>query len=114
MTADVLTTIALEALEDLKAQDITRLNVTRLSDVMDQLIIASGTSNRHVKSLADQVIGKAKEKGYKPIGVEGMENADWVLVDFGDTVIHLMLPQTRALYDLEGLWSVVTSIDGVE
>ena len=114
MTADVLTTIALEALEDLKAQDITRLNVTRLSDVMDQLIIASGTSNRHVKSLADQVIGKAKEKGYKPIGVEGMENADWVLVDFGDTVIHLMLPQTRALYDLEGLWSVITSIDSVE
>ena len=114
MMRDELTTIVLEALEDLKAQDITQLNVTGLSDVMDQLIIASGTSNRHVKSLANHVIGKAKEKGYKPIGVEGMENADWVLVDFGDTVIHLMLPQTRTLYDLEGLWSVITSIDSVE
>ena len=114
MTTDELTTIALEALEDLKAQDITQLDVTGLSDVMDQLIITSGTSNRHVKSLADHIVGKAKQKGYKPIGVEGMENADWVLVDFGDTVIHIMLPQTRALYDLEGLWSVITSIDSAE
>ena len=104
---DTLTTIALDALEDLKAQNITHLDVTGLSDVMDQLIIASGTSNRHVKSLADHVVEKAKEEGHRAIGIEGMETADWVLVDFGDTVIHLMLPQTRVLYDLESLWSTV-------
>ena len=70
---DTLTTIALDALEDLKAQNITRLDVTGLSDVMDQLIIASGTSNRHVKSLADHVVEKAKEEGHRAIGIEGME-----------------------------------------
>ena len=104
---DTLTTIALDALEDLKAQNITRLDVTGLSDVMDQLVIASGTSNRHVKSLADHVVEKAKENGHNAIGIEGMDIADWVLVDFGDTVIHLMLPQTRVLYDLESLWSTI-------
>ena len=108
---DVLTAITLSALEELKAQNITRLDVTGLSDVMDQLIIASGTSNRHVKSLATHVIEQAKKTDHKAIGIEGMETAEWVLVDFGDTVIHIMLPETRAVYDLESLWSVTTRPD---
>lgn len=105
---EALTTIALDALTNLKAQQITQIDVAALSDVMDRLIIASGTSNRHVKSLATHVIGQAKKAGYQTIGIEGMNAADWILVDFGDTVVHLMLPQTRELYDLEGLWTTIS------
>lgn len=97
--------LALEALKDVKAQDIAELDVTNISDVMDTLIIASGTSNRHIKSLANNVIEDLKKAGYQPIGVEGMESSDWVLVDYGTLVVHVMLPQTRLFYDLEKLWS---------
>ncbi|MBX2809866.1 MAG: ribosome silencing factor [Cellvibrionaceae bacterium] len=93
------------ALEDLKAQEITTLDVAALTDVMDTLIIASGTSSRHVKALANTIIEELKKQAIKPIGVEGMEMAEWVLVDYGDTVVHIMLPQTRQFYDLETLWS---------
>jgi ribosome-associated protein len=97
--------IIVEALEDLKGQEIKSVDVTELSDVMDTLIIASGTSNRHVKSLASNVVQDAKAKGFQPLGVEGVEGGEWVLVDFGDTVVHVMLPSTRDFYDLERLWS---------
>lgn len=111
---DILTTIALNALEDLKANNITQLNVNGLSDVTDQLIIASGTSHRHVKSLATNLVIQAKKEGYEVIGIEGIETSDWVLVDFGDTVIHVMLPETRNLYDLEGLWTTIDPPDQIK
>ena len=94
-----------EALDDLKGQEVISIDVTGLSDVMDTLIIASGTSSRHVKSLADNVIEELKKHDLRPIGVEGMESADWVLVDYGSTVLHVMLPQSREFYDLEALWT---------
>lgn len=100
-----LTKIVVNALDDLKGQNIQNLDVTTLSDVMDTLIIATGTSNRHVKSLANNVVEDAKAEGHRPIGVEGMETGEWVLVDFGDTVVHVMLEQTRSFYELEKLWS---------
>ncbi len=96
--------IVLEALDDLKAKDIVELNVTGLSDVMDHLIIASGTSNRHVKSLASYVASEAKDAGFMPLGSEGENVGEWVLVDFGDLVVHVMTPATRSFYDLEKLW----------
>lgn len=99
----------LEALDDLKGQKIVELNVTELSDVMDYLIIANGTSSRHVKSLANNVVEDLKEKGFRPLGVEGMEGGEWVLVDFGDTVVHVMQPDARDFYELEKLWSKVPS-----
>lgn len=98
--------IIVNALENIKGQDIVTLDVTELSDVMDTLVVASGTSNRQVKALADNVITEAKKAGYQPIGVEGMNSAEWVLVDLGDIVVHVMLPATRAFYDLEKLWSL--------
>lgn len=101
--------MAVEALEDLKGNDIVSLDVTELSDVMDTLVIASGTSNRHVKSLANNVVEELKDKGERPIGVEGMDSGEWVLVDFGDTVVHVMMPSTRDFYDLEKLWSTEPS-----
>ncbi|AMX01904.1 ribosome silencing factor [Microbulbifer thermotolerans] len=98
--------IALAALEDLKGQDIVSLDVSALSDVMDSLVICTGTSNRQVKSLADNVVEEGKKAGVRPIGVEGMEQGDWVLVDYGDLVVHVMRAEVRSFYDLEKLWSM--------
>jgi ribosome-associated protein len=101
-----LNSIILEAMEDLKAKDIVSLDVAELSDVTDRLVIASGTSNRHVKSVANNVVEEAKSNGFQPLGVEGMESGEWVLVDFGNTVVHVMQPTTRSFYELEKLWSI--------
>ncbi|MFC6632776.1 ribosome silencing factor [Microbulbifer taiwanensis] len=98
--------IALAALDDLKGKDIVSLDVSELSDVMDDLVICTGTSNRQVKSLADNVVEEGKKAGVRPIGVEGMEQGDWVLVDYGDLVVHVMLADVRSFYDLEKLWSM--------
>lgn len=95
-----------DALDDLKAQDITVLDVSTLTDVMDTLIIATGTSSRHVKSLAGSVVQDAKDAGFPAIGVEGTEEGEWVLVDYGDIVVHVMQQATRDLYELEKLWSM--------
>ncbi len=97
--------LVIDALDDLKGVNIVDLDVQGLTDVMDYLVIASGTSNRHVKSLADNVLMRAKESGCRPMGVEGQDGAEWVLVDFGGVVVHVMLPATRDFYDLERLWS---------
>jgi ribosome-associated protein len=98
--------IVMNALEEVKGKDITTLDVSDLTDVMDTLVVASGTSNRQVKALANNVVEDCKKAGFQPIGVEGMETAEWVLVDFGDIVVHIMQPATREFYDLEKLWSV--------
>lgn len=104
-----LSQVVNSALEDLKGQDISVVDVTKLSDVMDSLIIVTGTSSRHVKSLANNVIEESKKIDIRPIGVEGMESGDWVLVDYGDTVVHVMLQSTRDFYELEKLWSLEPS-----
>lgn len=101
-----LTEIAIAALEDIKALDVAVLDVTDLTDVMDTLIVASGNSNRQVKALAQNVVEECKKAGHQPLGVGGMEGAEWVLVDLGDVVVHVMLPETRKFYELEKLWSV--------
>ncbi|GAA5444069.1 ribosomal silencing factor RsfS [Microbulbifer sp. NBRC 101763] len=98
--------IALKALEDLKGKDIVALDVSELSDVMDNLVICTGTSSRQVKSLAENVVDELKLEGVRPIGVEGKEQGEWVLVDYGDLVVHVMLADVRNFYDLEKLWSM--------
>ena len=101
-----LLSLAQTALEDLKALEPVVLDVRELSSVMDWLVVASGTSSRHVKSLANNVLMKAKQQGVRPLGVEGERGGEWVLVDFGDVVVHVMQPAARNFYDLERLWSV--------
>ena len=100
-----LTSLVVNALDDLKGVNVVQLDVRELTDVMDYLDVASGTSHRHVKALADNVTDEAKKQGTRPLGVEGQDGAEWVLVDFGDVVVHIMLPATRDFYDLERLWS---------
>ncbi len=94
------------ALNDLKAQDVTVIDVHGITQITDYMVIASGSSNRHVRSVADHVVETAKQQGYEPIGVEGHEYGDWVLVDLDDVVVHVMQPVTRDFYKLENLWSM--------
>ncbi len=98
--------LVLDALDDLKAQNVTEVDVRGKSSVADLMVVASGTSSRHVKSIADEVVRKAKQSGNPPIGVEGQREAEWVLVDLGDVIVHVMLPRTREFYGLERLWSI--------
>ena len=106
MKPDSLRQLIIDALDDLKAINTVSIDVSSLTDVMDHMIIASGTSSRHVKSLANNVNVEAKTKGVQPLGVEGNDVGEWVLLDYGDVVVHVMLPATRDLYDLERLWSI--------
>jgi ribosome-associated protein len=104
--ADKLRKLVMTALEDLKAEDIVEMDVHDKTSVTDYVVIASGTSNRHVKSIADNVVTEAKQAGYRPLGIEGENEAEWVLVDLGDVVVHVMQPAVRDFYDLESLWQV--------
>ena len=106
MKANEMKDLVVGALEDLKGVQISVLDVHEKTSVTDWMIIVSGTSNRHVKSLADNAVLQAKKKGVLPIGVEGEQAGEWVLVDFGDVVLHVMLPAARDFYNLEKLWSV--------
>jgi len=94
------------ATEELKAKDLVEIDVIGRSSVADYMVIASGTSSRHVKSIADEVVKFAKKLGVMPLGVEGEREAEWVLVDLGDVVVHVMLPRVREFYALERLWTV--------
>ncbi len=102
--AEAMRDIVVAALEDAKAEDIKVLDVRKLTDITDIMIVATGTSDRHVKSQANRVLEQMHEAGWSHIGVEGEEAKDWVLVDFVDIVVHIMREQSRKLYDLEGLW----------
>lgn len=96
--------VIVKALEDVKAKDISVLDVRGRTSVTDFMVIASGTSNRHIKSLADNVVDEVKLVGERPLGVEGEGSNDWILVDLGDIVVHVMLPAAREFYDLERFW----------
>lgn len=93
-----------EALLDVKAKDIIEMDVSSISNVADAIVIASGTSTRHVKALADNVAEEARKAGFRPLGIEGERDAEWILIDLGYVVVHVMLPTARKFYDLESLW----------
>ena len=103
---DVLLKSVHEALAELKAQDVVEIDVRGKSSVCDYMVVASGTSTRHVKSVADEVVRFAKKLDVMPLGVEGEREAEWVLVDLADVVVHVMLPRVREFYALERLWTV--------
>ena len=108
MTEERLTVclnIIQSALDDMKAKNITVMNVEDLTDVTERIVIADGTSKRHVRAMADSVGAEAKQAGFMPLGREGGIDSDWTLIDLGAVVVHIMTPQAREFYDLEGLWS---------
>jgi ribosome-associated protein len=94
------------ALDEMKAVNVKVLNVQKLTDITDTMIIASGNSDRHVRSIADRVVEHAKKAGFRPMGVEGERDGEWVLVDLQDVIVHIMLPKVREFYRLESLWDV--------
>ena len=105
MNSDQLSDLVVAVLDDNKAQEIVKLDVRELTSVTDYMIVASGTSNRHARALIEHVTEKAKEAGRKPIGVEGEDGGEWVLLDLDDVLVHVMLPKVRVFYNLEKLWS---------
>jgi ribosome silencing factor RsfS/YbeB/iojap len=101
-----LKTVVVDALGDMKALDVKLLDVRGLTDIADFMVIASGTSDRHVRSVAQRVVEKAKEAGFRPHGVEGQQDGDWVLIDLNEMIVHVMLPRVREFYGLEKLWDM--------
>ena len=106
MQSKKLASLTASALDDMKARDIRVIDVRKLTTVTDYMVIASGTSDRHVRSIADRVVERATEVGCKPMGTEGEEAGEWVLVDLQDVVVHVMLGKIRDLYKLENLWDM--------
>jgi ribosome-associated protein len=98
---------AVAALEDMKAVNIKVMDVRQVTDVADCMILASGNSDRHVRSIADRVVERAKAAGFRPMGMEGERDSEWVLVDLNDVIVHVMLPRVREFYGLEELWEAV-------
>jgi len=93
-----------EILDEIQASDITVIDVSQQTSVTDNMIICSGRSSRHVKAIANTLIEKVKANGQRPLGCHGEETGDWILVDLGDSIVHIMQPEVRAHYNLEGLW----------
>jgi ribosome silencing factor RsfS/YbeB/iojap len=101
-----LKNVVVDALADMKALDVKTLDVRGLTDIADYMVIASGTSDRHVRSVAQRVVEKTKEAGFRPHGVEGEQDGDWVLIDLSEMIVHVMLPRVREFYGLEKLWDM--------
>jgi ribosome-associated protein len=101
-----LKAVILAALDDMKALEVKVLDVRDLTDIADYMVIASGTSDRHVRSVAQRVVEKAKEAGFRPHGLEGLKDGDWVLIDLNEVIVHVMLPRVREFYGLEKLWDL--------
>lgn len=106
MQAEALTELVVAGLDDLRAVDVRTLDVRDKTSMTDWLVIASGTSERHVRSLADRAVERVREAGVKPIGTEGERGGDWLLVDLGDVIVHVMSREKREFYNLEKLWSM--------
>jgi len=110
MQIEQLKQLVLDTLDDLKARDVSVLDVRGKTVVTDFMILASGTSDRHVKAIAEAVAFHAKEAGEPPLGIEGVTEGEWALVDLNGVVVHIMLPKVRDYYHLERLWSAPASV----
>jgi ribosome-associated protein len=104
-----LKSVVIDALADMKALEVKVLDVRGLTDIADFMVIASGTSDRHVRSVAQRVVEKTKQAGFRPHGVEGQQDGDWVLIDLNEMIVHVMLPRVREFYGLEKLWDLTAT-----
>lgn len=110
--SSALVTMTKDVLDDMKAREVRVLDVSGITSITDYMVIASGTSRRHVKSIAERLVERAKAEGHTPIGVEGTEASEWVLVDLQDVVVHVMQPEVRDFYKLEKLWDLTNDSTG--
>ena len=113
MDSKELSELIVDTLEEVKGRDIVKLDVRDLTTVTDYMIVASGTSNRHVKALAEAVAEKTRAAGRRPAGIEGEEGSEWVLLDLGEALVHVMRPRVREFYNLEKLWSLTPTGDAL-
>ena len=107
--APSLKNVVIDALADMKALEVKVLDVRGVTDIADFMVIASGTSDRHVRSVAQRVVERTKEAGFRPHGVEGQQDSDWVLIDLNEMIVHVMLPRVREFYGLEKLWDITAT-----
>lgn len=112
MQTEALVFLTEAVLDDAKAKDVRVIDIRELTTVADYMVIATGTSDRHLRSIADQLIERSTEAGRKPLGVEGRDAGEWVLVDLQDVIVHVMLAKVRELYKLENLWDMQASPTG--
>jgi ribosome-associated protein len=98
--------VVIEALDDLKVKDLIVMDISQQSSIADLMLVGSGTSNRHLRSMAEHLVEVSKKKGHQPLGIEGEASDEWVLIDLNNVIVHLMLPDTRRFYDLEKLWQM--------
>ncbi len=104
MQAEEMKDLVVHELSEMKALDIKVMDVRGLTTIADYMVVASGTSDRHVKAMSDKLVDAMKQAGQRPLGVEGENDGEWILADFGDVIAHVMLPQVREFYKLESLW----------
>lgn len=109
MESEALKALVIDALDDIKGQEIVALDVQNQTDIADHMVVASGNTSRQVKALVDNVLERVKAEGVEVLGVEGQESGEWILIDLADVIVHVMLPAVREFYDLERLWSVSPS-----
>jgi ribosome-associated protein len=107
--AGKLKSVVIDALADMKALEVKVLDVRGLTDIADYMVIASGTSDRHVRSVAQRVVERTKEAGFRPHGIEGQQDGEWVLIDLNEMIVHVMLPRVREFYGLEKLWDMTAT-----
>jgi len=110
MQTQALQDLVVNTLEDMKAQDMNVLDVKNITSITDVMIICSGTSERHVRAMANSVVVEVKKQDIKPLGIEGETVGEWALIDLGDVIVHVMLPKIRDFYSLEKLWTAVEEI----
>ncbi len=110
MSPEQLKQMVLAVLDDYKALNVVEIDVRKLTSITDTMIICSGTSTRHLKTIAEQVVKRAKENGVMPLGVEGEDSAEWILVDLSDVIVHIMQPAIREFYSLEKLWTTAEEV----
>ena len=108
MTERRILALAMSVLEDMKAIDVLSIDVRELTSISDHMIFCTGTSNRHARSIIDRVVERMKEINMPILGIEGYESGQWVLIDLGDAILHVMLSEVREFYKLEDLWSIGT------
>jgi len=104
-----LKAVVTDALADMKALEVKVLDVRGLTDIADFMVIASGTSDRHVRAVAQRVVERTKQAGFRPHGIEGQQDSDWVLIDLNEMIVHVMLPRVREFYGLEKLWDITAT-----